>query len=156
MNINEHLVPTESEKSGYADRLLGIAVDGNGNAYVTGYTDSAQATFPVKVGPDLTFNGGRWDAFVAKVNPSGTALVYCGYIGGSGEDISQGIAVDGNGNAYVTGDTTSTEATFPVTVGPDLTFNGGYDDAFVAKVVFEPEPPPKPKAMPWIPLLLGD
>ena len=62
----------------------GIAVDGSGNAYVTGYTDSTEATFPVTVGPDLTYNGGLCDAFVAKVNAAGTALVYCGYIGGSG------------------------------------------------------------------------
>ena len=63
----------------------GIAVDSSGNAYVTGYTASTEATFPVTVGPDLTFNGGS-DAFVAKVNAAGTALVYCGYIGGSGGD----------------------------------------------------------------------
>ena len=61
---------------------------------------------------------------MAKVNSSGTALVYCGYIGGSSNDYGRGIAVDGSGNAYVTGDTSSTEATFPVTVGPDLTQNG--------------------------------
>jgi len=60
-------------------------------------------------------------------------LVYCGYIGGSGEDCGSGIAVDGSGNAYMTGSTTSREATFPETGGPDLTHNGGYD-AFVAKV----------------------
>ena len=116
------------------DGGYGIAVDGLGNAYVTGSTFSTETTFPVTVGPDLTFNG-FYDAFVAKVNASGTALVYCGYIGGSGMDNGFGIAVDGAGNAYVTGETSSTEATFPVTVGPDLTFNGGYfGDAFVAKV----------------------
>ncbi len=80
----------------------GIAVDGSGNAYVTGTTSSTEATFPVIVGPDLTYNGGE-DAFVAKVNASGTALVYCGYIGGSGDEGGYGIAVDGSGNAYVTG-----------------------------------------------------
>ena len=112
----------------------GIALDGSGNAYVTGWTYSTEATFPVTVGPDLTFNGGDYDAFVAKVKADGTALDYCGYIGGSATEYSYGIAVDGSGNAYVTGWTYSTEATFPVTVGPDLTFNGGDDDAFVAKV----------------------
>ncbi len=110
-----------------------IAVDGSGNAYVTGYTTSTAATFPVTVGPDLTHNGGN-DVFVAKVNAAGTALVYCGYIGGSGAEIGNGVAVDGSGNAYVVGSTTSTEATFPVTVGPDLTYNGGIRDAFVAEV----------------------
>jgi hypothetical protein len=119
---------------GGGDGGTGIAVDGDGNAYVTGGTRSAEATFPVKVGPDLTHNGGLDDAFVVKVNPSGTALVYCGYIGGSDQDFGEGIAVDGEGNAYVTGTTASTEATFPVTGGLDLTHNGGFNDAFVAKV----------------------
>jgi hypothetical protein len=111
----------------------GIAVDDSGNAYVTGRTESTEATFPVTIGPFLTYNGGSKDGFVAKVNSMGTALLYCGYIGGSGDDYSYGIAVDGSGNAYVTGRTNSNEATFPVTVGPDLTFNGDWD-AFVAKV----------------------
>ncbi len=111
----------------------GIAVDGSGNAYVTGRTDSSVATFPETVGPDLTHNGGGLDAFVAKVNAAGTALVYAGYIGGNGIDDGTGIAVDGSGNAYVTGHTVSSEATFPATGGPDLTSNGGRD-AFVAKV----------------------
>jgi len=111
----------------------GIAVDGSGNAYITGSTFSTEATFPVVGWPDLTHNGGH-DVFVAKVNASGTALVYCGYIGGSSDDLGQGIAVDGSGNAYVTGRADSTEATFPVLGGPDLTFNGGNSDVFVAKI----------------------
>jgi hypothetical protein len=115
------------------DSGSGIAVDVDGNAYVTGFTESTEATFPVTVGPDLTHNGSR-DAFVAKVNASGTTLDYCGYIGGSSYDSGSGIAVDDDGNAYITGTTCSTEATFPVTVGPDVTFNGGLEDAFVAKV----------------------
>ncbi len=112
----------------------GIAVDSAGNAYVTGYTDSDQTSFPVIGGPDVTYNGGAHDAFVAKVNPSGTALIYAGFIGGSGDDIGAGIAVDSAGNAYVTGYTDSTATTFPVGDGPDLTQNGGFSDAFVAKV----------------------
>jgi len=80
----------------------GIAVDGDGNAYVTGETLSTQATFPETGGPDLTHNGG-YDAFVAKVKADGTGLDYCGYIGGSGDDYGRGIAVDGDGNAYITG-----------------------------------------------------
>jgi len=111
----------------------GIAVDAAGNAYVAGWTRSTEATFPVTVGPDLTYNGGAVDAFVAKVMADGTGLVYAGYIGGSNYDYGYGIAVDSSGNAYVTGETSSPAATFPVTVGPDLTHNGGYD-AFVAKV----------------------
>src|SRR5205814_1273329 len=98
----------------------GIAVDSVGNAYITGNTSSTEATFPVTGGPDLTFNGGFYDdAFVAKVRADGTALLYAGYIGGSGGDQGSGIAVDAAGNTYVTGFTDSSEATFPVTVGPD-------------------------------------
>jgi hypothetical protein len=111
-------------------------VDGAGNAYITGSTTSTEATFPVLGGPDLTYNDGTGtgDAFVAEVSADGTALVYAGYIGGSSDDEGRGIAVDGAGNAYVTGSTTSTAATFPVTAGPDLTDNGT-GDAFVAKIL---------------------
>ncbi|MEO8189258.1 MAG: SBBP repeat-containing protein [Acidobacteriota bacterium] len=118
--------------SGY-DIGYGIAVDSSGNAYVTGQTESTEATFPVTVGPDLSYNGGLYDAFVAKVNAAGTGLLYSGYVGGSGLDIGYGIALNNSGDAYVTGRTSSTEATFPATVGPDTTFNGS-TDAFVAKV----------------------
>jgi hypothetical protein len=110
----------------------GVAVDGEGNAYVAGYTTSEETTFPITAGPDLTYNGNN-DAFVAKVNSSGAALTYAGYIGGSGDDGGAGIAVDGGGSAYVTGWTSSTESDFPITMGPDLTFNGVYD-ILVAKI----------------------
>jgi hypothetical protein len=76
----------------------GIAVDTAGSAYVTGSTTSTQATFPVTVGPDLTHNSGN-DVFVAKVTADGTALDYCGYIGGAGNEDGRGIAVDAAGNA---------------------------------------------------------
>ncbi len=114
------------------DYGYGIAVDGSGNAYVTGYTYSNQLSFPVLSGPVLSQNG-LADAFVAKVNPSGTKLLYCGYIGGSDDDYGYGIAVDGSGRAYVTGSTSSTQATFPLLYGPDLSYNFN-TDAFVAKV----------------------
>lgn len=123
--------------SGYIGGLgsdcgTGIAVDGSGNAYVTGFTTSFPTEhFPVTVGPALTY-GGSQDAFVAKVNASGSALVYCGYIGGTDIDIGAGIAVDPSGNAYVTG-TADSGFRFPVKGGPDLVHNGGHD-AFVAKV----------------------
>jgi hypothetical protein len=105
-----------------------IAVDAAGNAYVTGYTHSRD--FPVVVGPSTSFKGGG-DAFVAKVNPEGTALVYAGFLGGSRIDQGFGIAVDADGNAYVTGRTESRD--FPTVVGPDTSFNG-FSDAFVVKV----------------------
>src|SRR3989441_6881460 len=70
------------------------------------------------------------------VDPAGAVLLYAGYIGGAGQDFGRGVAVDTAGNAYVTGGTRSSEATlpvgFPVTLGPDLTYNGGLD-ALVAK-----------------------
>ena len=114
------------------DSGVSVAVDRFGNAYVTGVTYSGRGTFPVATGPDLTYHGAH-DAFVAKVDASGTHLDYAGYIGGAGFDVGSGVAVDGSGNAYVTGSTDSGQATFPVTVGADLTFNGDLD-AFVAKV----------------------
>ncbi|MCX6580129.1 MAG: SBBP repeat-containing protein [Candidatus Aminicenantes bacterium] len=113
----------------------GIAVDASGCAYVTGCSSSNETAFPVTVGPDLTYNGGNYDAFVAKVKADGTGLDYCGFIGGSSVDSGVGIAVDGDGCAYISGITSSTESTFPVTVGPDLTYNGGDYDVFVAKVM---------------------
>ena len=88
------------------DWLLASRWTAAGNAYVTGYTDSAEATFPVTVGPDLTLQrqtSPSSDAFVAKVSATGTGLVYAGYIGGGGNDVGHGIAVDAAGNAYVTG-----------------------------------------------------
>ncbi|MER7000633.1 hypothetical protein [Streptomyces sp. NPDC000410] len=117
------------------DSASDVAVDGSGAAYVVGGTGSTEASFPVAVGPDLTFNGGFDDAFVAKVLPTGAGLAYAGYIGGAGFDQAESVAVDGSGAAYVVGSTVSTEASFPVAVGPDLSYNGGAADAFVAKVV---------------------
>ncbi len=108
-----------------------IAVDVSGNAYVTGYTESSESSFPQVAGPDPTYNGGAHDAYVARVNQWGTGLTYCGYLGGAGNDYGYGIAVDTSGNAYVTGSTDSTS--FPTAAGPDLSQNGGYD-AFVTKV----------------------
>jgi hypothetical protein len=116
------------------DYAYGVAVDGSGCAYVAGYTASTESTFPDTGGPDLTHNGGTNDAFVAKVSSDGSSLAYCGFIGGDGDDQGCGIAVDTSGNAYVTGNTTSTESTFPETGGPDLSYNAGTSDAFVAKV----------------------
>ncbi|HTD47799.1 MAG TPA: SBBP repeat-containing protein [bacterium] len=104
----------------------GIAVDGSGNAYVTGATDSTN--FPTTAGA----YGGGVDAFVTKLNPSGSALIYSTYLGGSGDDWGQGIAVDGSGAAYVTGHTSSTN--FPTANAFQATYGGGASDAFVAKI----------------------
>ena len=116
--------------SGFDEAGYGIAVDGAGNAYLTGYTHSAD--FPTTPGAfDTTFNGGV-DAFVTKLDASGAALGYSTYLGGSGFDGGHGIALDGAGSAYLTGGTAS--ADFPTTPGAfDTTYNGG-GDAFVTKL----------------------
>jgi hypothetical protein len=114
---------------------IGIAVDTAGNAYVTGRTDCGNVSnlcnFPTTVGAfQTTFGGGFTDAFVTTLNPTGSALVYSTYLGGSGEDLGIGIAVNTAGNAYVTGETSSSN--FPTTVGAfQTTFGGGSTDAFV-------------------------
>jgi hypothetical protein len=110
------------------DSGTGIAVDAAGNAYVTGYTGSTN--FPT-TNPLQPANKGFQNAFVAKLNAAGSALVYATYLGGSGTDAGQGIAVDAAGNAYVTGQTTSTD--FP-TANALQPANGGGADAFVAKL----------------------
>jgi hypothetical protein len=119
-----------------SDRGRGIAVDGEGAAYIAGYTESSESEgFPVAVGPDLVYNGGDHDGFIAKVNPEGTGLAYCGYIGGGMTDYALDTAVDSAGDLYVVGVTGSSETQgFPVTAGPDLSYNGGHSDVFVAKL----------------------
>ena len=99
---------------GSADDVgFGIAVDGAGSAYVTGGTISAN--FPTTAGAAQTTRAGGDDAFVTKLDTTGSGLVYSTYLGGSGGDFGLGIAVDGAGSAYVTGETRSTN--FPTTAG---------------------------------------
>lgn len=113
-----------------SDVGLGIAVDSSGSAYVTGST--ASTDFPVKT-PALqgTFGGGNIDAFITKLNPGGTALVYSTYLGGSGDDTGKGIAIDAIGNAYITGQTNS--ANFKTVNPTQSSLKGGYD-AFVSEL----------------------
>jgi hypothetical protein len=116
---------------GSSDIGKGIAVDGSGNAYITGETWSTD--FPTTTGAyDTTYNGDT-DVFVSKLNPSGTALVYSTYLGGGSSDIGKGIAVDGSGNAYLTGYTDSS-TDFPTTPGAFNTSYNGYQDVFVTKL----------------------
>jgi len=110
------------------DRGNGIAVDGSGSPYVTGETNSID--FPTS-NPVQPASGGLADAFVAKLNPTGSALVYSTYLGGTDDDVGFGIAVDGSRNAYITGWTRSTN--FP-TVNPLQSSEGGEEDAFIAKL----------------------
>jgi hypothetical protein len=116
----------------------GIAVDANGNAYVTGITESfdspftsAYEGFPVTSGAFQT--KGSYDAFITKLNAKGSALLYSTYLGGSaGVDRGWAIALDDAGNACITGDTASTN--FPVSNAIQAAFGGGPTDVFVAKL----------------------
>ncbi|MDA1349262.1 MAG: SBBP repeat-containing protein, partial [Chloroflexi bacterium] len=117
-----------------------IAVDAAGAAYVMGGTDSAD--LPI-ADPVQAAYAGSTDVFVTKISPDGSSFVYSTYLGGSGADFTYsqfgshgGIAVDGSGDAYVAGDTSS--ADFP-TLGAYRAAGAGSTDAFVAKFV-EPEP----------------
>ncbi len=111
------------------DNGFGIAVDSAGNAYVTG--DTSSTDFPTMNPLQPVYGGGDYDAFVSEINPTGSALVYSTFLGGSGIDESFGIAIDSTDNAYVTGFTGSTN--FPVTPGAFQTANAGGYDAFVTK-----------------------
>ncbi len=111
------------------DQGFGIALDGAGDAYVTGVTQSTN--FPVQPSPPLRSFGGTQNAFVTELNPTGTALVYSTYLGGSNSDLGAAIAVDSNKNAYVTGETNS--ANFPTVNPTQATLKGG-TDAFVSEI----------------------
>jgi uncharacterized protein (TIGR03437 family) len=115
--------------SGSQVKTAGIAVDADGNAYITGFTESAN--FPTVNGFEPVWSGST-DAFVAKVNPSGNTLVYATYLGGP-ERLDRGfdVAVDEQGNAYVTGRTQSPR--FPVR-NPFQPALRGEEDCFVAKL----------------------
>jgi len=111
------------------DQGNSIAVDASGNAYVTGLTDSTN--FPTVNALQSTNSSGTYDAFVTKLNPAGSALIYSTYLGGNGLDDGTGIAVDASGNAYVTGRTSSTN--FPTANALQSTL-AGEGNAFVAKI----------------------
>jgi len=120
------------------DRPAGLAVDGAGDAYITGFVNSTD--FPVTAGAfQMTNRGaanGFFNGFITKLNPAGTALVYSSYLGGSSLDSTSAVAVDGSGNAYLTGSACSTD--FPVTPGAYQTVNHvspeGTASAFITKL----------------------
>ncbi len=117
------------------DRGTGIAVNSAGSAYVTGFTSSTN--FPTLT-PLQISNGGGFDAFVAKLNPAGSALLYSTYLGGSANESNtttgtstNPIALSSTSEAYVTGFTSSTN--FP-TATPVQPAKGGGQDAFVVRI----------------------
>jgi hypothetical protein len=104
---------------------------------------TSSSDFPTTPGAFQTrYGGGSSDAFVTQLNPTGSALLYSTYLGGSGSDYGQGLAVDASGNAYVTGATGSID--FPTTIGAFQTMHaaGSNLDAFVAKIINDVPPPP--------------
>ena len=111
-----------------ADYALGLAVDHSASAVLTGWTLSSD--FPVVAAAQPHLAGSR-NAFVAKLNPAGTGLVFGTYLGGSGSDDGNAIALDATGNIYLAGDTTSTN--FP-TVNAIQKSLAGLENAFVAKL----------------------
>ena len=106
-----------------SDSASALAIDASGNAYAAGSTSSTN--FPVTPGAFQTTQNAAADggvnAFVSKLNPTGTALVYSTYLGGSTGDSASALAIDGSGNAYVAGSASSTN--FPVTAGAFQTTN---------------------------------
>lgn len=105
-----------------------IAVDASGNAYIVGNTSGG---FPVTTGQ--SYGGGTSDIFISKLNPSGNGFVYSTYLGGNQTDSGKGIAVDPQGNVYVTGQTNSND--FPRSPSPrQNSYGGGTGDAFVTKL----------------------
>jgi hypothetical protein len=107
----------------------GITADSSGNAYVTGQTQSAD--FPT-VKPLQSTLVGSANAFLAKISPSGSAIVYSTFLGGSGSDGASGVTVDHLGDAYIAGGTASTD--FPTVNALQPTFGGGSSDAFVTEI----------------------
>ncbi len=116
---------------GDSDGATDIAVDASGAVYVTGITSSFD--FPTTAGAyDTSLNGVFQDAFVTKLNATGSALSYSSFLGGTDSDVANGIALDASGAVYITGETFS--ANFPTTAGAHDTSFGGLGDAFVTKL----------------------
>src|SRR5262245_43639637 len=116
------------------DEIDGIALDPSGNVYVVGSTTSINLPVTAQAF-QKTISGAVNHVFIAKLNPSGTQILYLTYLGGSKADHANGIAVDAAGNAYVVGTTESRD--FPVTPGAlQTTFHGGdfFGDGFVTKL----------------------
>ena len=108
----------------------GVAVDGAGSAYITGYSSGRIVTVnPVQPAPR-----GSYDAFITKIDPSGAAIVYSTLLGGSGSDQSYGIALDSAGNAFVAGRTNSSDFPTVNPYQPEHQPNQQSNDAFIAEI----------------------
>ena len=125
LSYSSYLGGTQDE---YAENVV---VDGAGNIYVSGMTRSTN--FPIANAFQSTHGGGFdfWDAYITKLDPTGSTLIYSTYLGGNGDEYCYGLAVDGNGSAYISGVTWS--GNLP-TVNPfQSSHGGGTEDAFVTK-----------------------
>lgn len=115
----------------------GIALDSNGNIFITGQTLDSTTDFPTTVGAYDTTHNGSYDAYLAKLNSTGSALVYSTLIGGSNIDYGEGVAIGPTGDAYITGYTNFATLNFPTTPGSFDTTNNdsanGFTDGFVVK-----------------------
>lgn len=114
----------------WGDYGNGIAVDNDGNAYITGITDCS--SFPTTPGAFDTSYNGNGDVFVSKLNTTGTTLIYSTLLGGSGSDDAEDIALDNAGNVYITGNTSS--PAFPITPGAFDTYYNSGGDIFISKL----------------------
>ena len=112
------------------DWATAITLDAAGYAYIEG--DTYSSNFPITPGAFDGSYGGDGDVFVAKLNPTGSALSYSTFLGGSTVEWSEAIALDAENCAYVTGGTLSSD--FPVSTGAFDTTFGGMSDAFVTKL----------------------
>ena len=126
------------------DGAYGVALDADRNVYVTGYTFSFD--FPVRNAMQTHISDiGFSDSFITKLNAAGNAILYSSFLGGSGSEFGHAVAVDALGNAYVTGETVSTN--FPTAIGAYQTINGcppgsicpsfSSRDGFVSKISFD-------------------
>lgn len=141
-NGNEDVFVTKLNSSGtgivfstflggtFFDEGRGIRIDTTGNIYIAG---AAATAFPTTAGSyDTTFNGGS-DGFIAKLNPTGSSLLYSTFFGTSSIDYVEDLAIDALGNVYVAGRTSDTILDLPTTVGAFDETHNGIDDGFVAK-----------------------
>ncbi len=122
---------------GKSSIATGVGADAANNVYIAGNAAQGNDLATTAGSVQSAYGGGYDDVFVQKLNPSGTAVQYATYLGSAHEDYAYGLAVDGAGNAYITGTTNapSGAGAFPTTTNAFQTaYGGGYFDGFVAKL----------------------